>query len=313
MRLSVVSAGLGLASPLFVARLEEALEVGADRAILFVDLSACASEVHAMSLLQTWDAFRPGSEIILFTPLIDRERELRIVAGVCRSARSAEVRVMTASDFYRDEVWRNLGEMRENAALEAEFRAEFLAAVRQTGRPLRAEPAVLMVLHDAPRAGEIIATAEMPLDQVRAAMDSDRKALWKFLRQSGQLPASWLLLIFRVLWYTKLRERGWSAGRIATFLGFDSPRQFRLTIKRRFGIALGQLKAIRYPDALVWAADLVTSAHVRLARQPVRALVGSLVAPSDKVVVPGITRVRQAARDRSAAARRSVMRRPKDG
>ena len=180
---------------------------------------------------------------------------------------------MTSADFYRDEVWRNLGVMGARAALEAEVRSDFVAAVRRTGRPLRAEPAVLALLHDA-GGGESVGPAAGTRKESRSP-DSDRKAVWRFLRTSGQLPASWLLLVFRVLWYTKLRERQWSSSEIAHFLGFESPRHFRVSVKRRFGIRLGQLNALRYGQVLSWAAFSVTSG---LDAEGLRTLVTPLLA-----------------------------------
>lgn len=283
LRIEAVATSLGLPRPAFAADPAEVLESGADCSVLLLDLGSCCADASLGAVVSTWAAYRPGSEVILFTPLLDRERELKVAVSILTTTCSAEVRVMTASDFYRDEVWRTLAALRERAALEAELRGEFLTAVAETGRPLRAEPVVLELLHQAPKHPDIEAAPETALARVRLASEksgSERTMLWKLLRRSGQMPASWLLLVFRVLWYVKLRERGWSAGRIARFLGFASPRHFRKTVRRRFGVGITQLAAVRYADALRWAAALVTSDHSRLGHLPVRALVTPLLNPA---------------------------------
>ena len=278
VRLAAVSAELGLPKPWFITHLGEALESGVDRGSLFVDLADCSTEPDLLRVFPAWDAFRPGTEIILFAPLLDRAPELQAIASISQSVRSCEVRVITGADLYDDAVWHNLAELRVHAELEAEFRTEFLNAIRHTGRALRAEPAFLILLHDTRRS----ATNSNKIGSPNAAAsnaETERKALWKFLTRSGQMPASWLVLVFRVLWYTKLRERRWSPSRIANFLGFSSSRQFRLTIKRRLGIGLEQLKAVPHSDALDWAVTLVTRSHVRTVSTQVRDLVAPLLSP----------------------------------
>ena len=279
VRLEGICTQLGLPAPIFVGLLEEALESGVDRPVLFLDLGSCCKDRELGCLVQTWEAFRPGSEVVLFTPLLDREAELRAAVSLVKSARSVEVRVMTTSDFYRDEAWQSLAAARERAALEAELRRELMEAIRCTGRPLRAEPLVLELLHEAPRYAGMGAIAATPLDEVRVRADAERKRRWKLLRRSGQLPASWLLLVFRLVWYMKLRQEGWSPQRIAAFMGFPSPRHLRLTVRRRFGIRVEELKHVRYEDSLTWAATLLTTSHLRLAGLTVQALITPLLTP----------------------------------
>ena len=135
LRLQAVSAALGLPAPVFAEHLEAVLESGADSPVLFLDLGSCCNGGELGYMAQTWAVFRPGSEIIAFTPLVDRETELRIVVDLLRSSHLIEVRVMTASDFYRDETWRNLLSLQERAVLESELRSELLRAVAMTGLP----------------------------------------------------------------------------------------------------------------------------------------------------------------------------------
>jgi hypothetical protein len=97
----------------------------------------------------------------------------------------------------------------------------------------------------------------------RPADRHERKARWKQLRRAGQMPASCLLLIFRVLWYAKLRQIGWPTARVAEFLGFTSPREFRRSIRRRLGLGVRDLRRMCYADALAWAAELVITEHER--------------------------------------------------
>src|SRR4051794_21993869 len=106
---------------------------------------------------------------------------MRAAVDIIRRARLAEVHLMTASEFYGDEVWRDLLSMRENAALEAALRGELLEAVRRTGRPFRAEPVVLQLLHEAPRHSDIQEVAASALGRAHVKAETERKALWKLL------------------------------------------------------------------------------------------------------------------------------------
>jgi hypothetical protein len=278
---------LGLPAPHFAAAVEEALGPAGDAPVLLLDLGSCCDDPSVAPVLRAWECFRPGSEVVILAPLLDRERELRATVTLVRELQRARARVMTTSDFYRDDVWRNLGQERQRATLEAELRSELLAAVRATRRPLRGEPLVWEILHEAPLQAAIHASADTLLADVRAdavSTASARKRRWRLLRQAGQLPASWLVLVFRVLWFAKLREQGWSAGEVARFLGFASPRELRLTVRRRFGVGVRTLKDVRYEDALRWAAGLLTTPEAKLGRLTLRALVGPLVRqPADDV------------------------------
>jgi hypothetical protein len=279
-RLRAVSVTLGLGAPVFFERVEEALESGTDNSMLFLDLGSCCADPTVEPIVRIWELYRPGSEVVAFTPLVDRERELRTAVGLVQGLRLAKVRVMTASDFYRDEVWQNLAVARGRATLESELRRDLLIAVTETGRPLRAEPVLLELLHEAPHHAQIRASAALPLDDVRLGAnksDQTRRARWRLLRRAGQLPASSLVLVFRLLWYLKLREAGWSTARISQFLGFPSARHFRSTVQRRFGVGLRALRGVRYADGLRWAAELITSDYASLGRLPVKALAGMLL------------------------------------
>ena len=67
---------------------------------------------------------------------------------------------------------------------------------------------MLKLLHEAPQRPDTRAVAAAALVRVRANAAAERKALWRLLRRAGHLPASQLLLVFRVLWYVKLASRG---------------------------------------------------------------------------------------------------------
>ena len=127
---------------------------------------------------------------MLFAPLIDREREMRSAVDLLRATRLTAVRVMTASDLYRDEVWWNLLALSERAALESALRGELIEAVRATGRPLKAEPAVLELLHEASGQADREPVATAAPKGVRRRAEAERRQRWKALRRSGQLPAS---------------------------------------------------------------------------------------------------------------------------
>lgn len=274
-RLKEVSAALGLALLGFSDSIEEALESGIDSPVLFLDLGSCSRDRSLQHALHTWEAFRPGSEVLLFAPLIDQESELRAAVTLTRATRFVETRLVTSQEFYREDHWRKLRVVAERAALEAELRSELLDAVRQRGRKVRAEAVVLQVLHHATRREGDSTHAE----DRNTLRENQRKLLWKLLRRGGQFSASRLLLVFRVLWYVKLRERGWSAGQIAHFLGFTSARHFRLTMKTRLRFSMAQLKELRYDEVLRWAALSISSAREDRERTdvPWRILSNSLV------------------------------------
>jgi hypothetical protein len=286
-RLREVGAASALAPVRFAAAVEEALGPAGDADVLLLDLGSCCADQSLGPVVRAWERYHAGGELVVLTPLLDRERELRTAVTLVGELDLVRARVMTTSDFYRDEVWRNVGEGRERAALEAELRRGLLAAVRATGRPLRGEALVLELLHEAPERADVRAWAGAPLADVAlgdaaadAAAESARKRRWRLLRRAGQLPAPWLLLVFRVLWLTKLRDEGWRSADVARFLGFASPRELRLTVKRRFGVGVRALRGVRHEDALRWAADLLTTSHLRLGelgRLTPRALVGPVV------------------------------------
>jgi AraC-like DNA-binding protein len=256
-RLRTISERLDLPHPVFVERLEEIMGAGSQHPVLLLDLGTCARDHGLEMLVQSWAAGSTAGEVVVLLPPINREAEFMAAMSLVAAARYAQTRVMTSSDFDRDEVWYNLKVATERSALAAELRAELLAVVGERG--IRSESLVLQILDDAPRAMDIQAVARAVVTRGRVNVDTPRKTMWRALHASGQLPASWLLIVFRVLWYTKLNERGWSAGRIAEFLGFPSPRHLRLTVKRRFGMSMERLKDVRYADALAWAATLVVS------------------------------------------------------
>ena len=276
-RVLAVSGSLALPCPRFVGNVIDTLEVQIESAVLLLDLGSCCQDAELLPLVQAWTAFHPETEVVLFTPLLDRETELRITVLLVREVRSAEVRVLTASDFYRDEVWRNLWGMRERALLHAELRTELLGAIQALGRTLPAAPIVLQVL-GAAASEHGLPGSRMPADGARAQNDRERKSTWLQLRRSGQLPASWLEVIFRLLWHAKLRDRGWSAPRIAQFLGFESARHFRLAVSRRIGIGIKDLRRLPYDDALRWAANVLTTPKGALDERSVRALMRPLLA-----------------------------------
>lgn len=272
-RVEAASAMLLLPAPVFADSVTAALELGIDRAVLLLDLGGCCRQPELVTLVRVWAVFHPSSEIVAFAPLVDREPELHAVVNLVAALRTTVVRVLSASDFYRDESWRNLWLMRERAGLQAELREDLLAAVRATGRPLRAATAVLGLLADVAAGARRVAQDDAFAGSaaVTRARERERKSVWQQLRRAGQLPPSRLLLVFRVLWYAKLHHDGWSSPRIASFLGFDSPRHFRLGVSRRLGIGLKSLRSLSYESALLWAARLLTTpdADLQTSRLPV--------------------------------------------
>jgi hypothetical protein len=79
------------------------------------------------------------------------------------------------------------------------------------------------------------------------------------LRRAGQAPPSQLLLAFRVLWLAKLRARGWRTDRVADFLGYASPREFRRAVRRRLGVGVRELGRVPHRDLVCWVTDFLTA------------------------------------------------------
>lgn len=96
-RVEEVSAALGFPPPTFVDDVTDALELGLERAVMLLDLGSCCRQRELVSLVQAWAAFHPSSEIVVFTPLLDRESELRAAVALVASVRMVEVRILTTS------------------------------------------------------------------------------------------------------------------------------------------------------------------------------------------------------------------------
>lgn len=277
-RLTGIAARLELPSPRFFPSAEGILAARVRDPLLFVDLASCCDDFRIERSIRDWEAMNSLSEIVFYVPLVDRERETRLMF---RLASIGSGRVMTESDFSRLEVWRTLKAAHTLAALKEEIHEEFLAAVAATGRRLRAEPIVLQLLSDAPKVTDLNETIAAALKNYRPNADAARKAMWGHLRRADQMPASWLLLTFRILWYTKLQEKGWKTGRIAPFMSFRTARDFRRALRRRAGISMSELKKVRYPWALEWAARVSTGGYAELAGSPVSRMIEPLFHPEE--------------------------------
>ena len=271
-RLIHISARVGLPAPAFFPSALMASRIRSP--LLFLDLGSCCNDAGLEMAVRAWTAENPKSVVVFFVPLIDREAETRLIF---RLAVIGAGRVMTESDFARPEVWRTLKEAHTLATLEEEIRAEFLEAIASTGRRLRAEPIVLQLLCDAPKVTDLNEALAAALSNYRPNTEAARKAVWTQLRRADQMPASWLLLTFRILWHTKLQEKGWSTGRIAPFMGFRTARDFRRALRRRAGISMSELKNVSYASALEWAARVSTGGYAELAGSPVSRMIAPLV------------------------------------
>lgn len=229
-----------------------------DSALIFLDLSCCCGEPGLRRSVERWLRRSPATELVLFVPLLDRECETHAMFDI---AALGVGRVMTASDFLRTEVWLTVQKAQHVAVLQKQLLDDFARAVEATGHQLRAAAIVQRIVVNIPTNAACIRMAAW--DSEPGSTAAQRKALWKELRRAGQMPASWLVLTFRVLWYAKLREAGLSTSGIANFLGFRTPRHLRMTLKRRFGVCMKELHQVRYNDALTWSAELCTRDHSR--------------------------------------------------
>jgi hypothetical protein len=260
LRLRSVSAALGLVEPVCIARPEDALPVFHRGVGLVVDLVTTAREPALAQLVRDWERERPDCPLVLIAPLIDRETELKITVALLHAVERLKPTVLTVGDFLRDEPWHTLMAYAEHAALERALWEELRATAAASGRAIRGEPAVREVLLAAsrpPRAG--VHAMAAPFAVASSSTVRARKALSGRLRRAGQAPPSQLLLAFRVLWLAKLRARGWRTDRVADFLGYDSPREFRRAVRRRLGIGVRELARVPYRALVCWAADFLTA------------------------------------------------------
>jgi hypothetical protein len=163
--------------------------------------------------------------------------------------------VMTASDFVRADVWATITRQGHTKALQKELRDELGEAVARRGVTLPAERLVTLFLDNAPTAVNATAVSIAVAGQLGLQSGVARKAVWSQLKAAGQLSPSWLLLIFRLLWYRKLTERGWVERDIVSFLGLRATRQLRLQLKRRLGTSIRALRRMPYEAVLDWAVQ----------------------------------------------------------
>lgn len=280
-RVRAVAVLLRLGAPHFVTSVCDLRGANADADLLCLDLLACGQQYDIVRELRSWASSVPGRRIVAFAPLVDRERELRTALALARGVRGARVHVMTASDFFDDRLWRRIRVVGERARLEAAVRARLLAAVRATGRSMPSADLVLDVLRR-------VSSGAAPDESRRATLaveaqssaETMRKLQWRSLRAAGQLPASWLRLVFHVVWYVTLRDAGWPAVRIAAFLGIPSLRHFRRRVRRRLGVPFRDLRRLTWMAAFAWAGEVVTGGRPTGDRRTLRALTGGLHARS---------------------------------
>ena len=148
--------------------------------------------------------------------------------------------------------------MVRSAALSAEIVLEFRAAVESTGRSIPAEALVLRLLAEAPFILDVNAAAARFVGCENGGYHAKRKSVWRVLDTEGQMPPSRLLLVLRLLWFAKLRHLRWRPVSISTFRGYNSPRLFRVSIRRRCRLTMRELNAVPYERALGWAASVCT-------------------------------------------------------
>jgi hypothetical protein len=299
LRLRGVSTALGLVEPVCVARPEDALPAFHCAVGLVIDLVTTGREHALAQLVRDWERERPDCPIVLLAPLIDRETELRIMVALLNAAERLKPTVLTAGDFLRDLPWHNLMAHAEHATLERALWEELRAAAAESGRAIRGESAVREVLLAASRPSRArVHAIAAPFVLASSSPVRARKALSSRLRRAGQAPPSQLLLAFRVLWLAKLRARGWRTDRVADFLGYASPREFRRAVRRRLGIGVRELARVPHRDLVCWATDFLTAGG--RAGMPVSVALGT---PLPRCRPHGARPVFEGSRDHDAALR----------
>lgn len=275
-RVRAAARALGLSAPSIIARAGHLPRMEGGEWLLCLDLADCCREPGLVAALRAWSARGPQRLLVIFAPLVDRERELRITAQLTRAIRRARVRVMTATDFFDDLAWRRLRAADERVRLLARVRTRLLAAARATGRSIAAQPLVLAQLRDVWCSRMRREERDVHDAHMRARAESHRKLRWRMLRRAGQMPESWLRCVLRVLWYLTLRDAGWSTRRIARSLGYGSERDLRRTVHRRLGIQFRELRRLPGAVGFAWAGGLLTRRHQACADRTLRELAGAL-------------------------------------
>ena len=251
-RLRQVAATLGFPAPTFCCRAADLPPGEVSDTILLLDLGSCAREPGLRARVGYWLSAHRRASLILFVPLLDRDVEMHAMFELTSLGAT---QVMTASDFARIEVWHNIVSRQLLAARQTELRGDFLERARARGRTIPAEAIVVRLLTEAPTITDVHTAAAAAIGHGGGKGDAMRIAVWRELRRAGQLSATRLLLVFQLLWYRRLADLGWRSGTIAAFLGFRSARELRLTLKRRLGLSMQEIRATSYVDALDWAVE----------------------------------------------------------
>jgi hypothetical protein len=100
LRIAEVSAQFGLPPPIFRERVDDLLAAGNDVAVAILDLGCCCTDAGLPRLMGHWARGHPGTELVLFAPLLDHDSELEATLALLRAAGDAGLRILTAPDFY---------------------------------------------------------------------------------------------------------------------------------------------------------------------------------------------------------------------
>ena len=130
--------------------------------------------------------------------------------------------------------------------------------VQKTEREVLARPYVEIILQMAPNHKEVY---ELVQGTVARGNVLTVKALSRALHTQDQLTAKTLLSMFRAVWYTKLKNQGWSKKRIASYLQYPSSREMRKTLQRQ-SVSLDDMEHVTFEEAVAWAADNTTRPYL---------------------------------------------------
>jgi hypothetical protein len=262
----------------FIATAPEALASDIRGPVFFLDLGPQTADTEITRFAQEWIEHHPGAAVVLFAPIADVDGGSRPLSpasplGWCR--------ILPGGRAADDKVWEGAREMRERAALTWEVVTDFHQATTRWGHVLPALPLVLRLLAETPTLLDVYTAAAKALGHGLAAPAARRKAVWRCLYKEGQLPASRLVLVFRLLWYVKLRSFGWQPRQLAEFLGFSSARQLRLSLARRSNVTMRVLRALSYDRTLRWAVETCALGARSYAGLPTAAMFWPLVYGTD--------------------------------
>jgi hypothetical protein len=190
-------------------------------------------------LLREWLATNAGLQVVLLCPMVNPNRELRLVAELVHDLHPYPIALLVGAECVSAEEWMG-------------------ALLSITGTQLRVTQGVAEHLEVIPTRWDDVSMLLRMAPQVRVMRRdiTDVKALQKRLLRAGQHSPKVLLQVFRALWSSHLEELGWSRTDIAKRLGFSTPDEYSARISAVFEISKRELDTIHPAVMSRWIAQV---------------------------------------------------------